>query len=56
MRPEQERRPVRNSAAANVPEKIRLRYMIEAKPDNLIGDRAYDSNPLVRSCATTALR
>jgi len=21
-------------------------YMIEAKPDNLIGDRAYDSDPL----------
>ena len=31
-------------------------YMIEAKPENLIGDRAYDSDPLVRSCETTALR
>ena len=25
-------------------------YMIEAKPENLIGDRAYDSYSLMRSC------
>ena len=31
-------------------------YMIEAKPENLIGDRAYDSDPLDESCETTALR
>ena len=31
--------------------------MIEAKPENLIGDRAYDSDPLdEESCETTALR
>ena len=31
-------------------------YMIEAKPENLVGDRAYDSDPWMRSCETTALR
>ena len=31
-------------------------YMIEAKPENLIGDRAYDSDPWTRSCAETASR
>src|SRR5262249_11382798 len=31
-------------------------YMIEAKPENLIGDRAYDSDPWMRSCERTALR
>ena len=31
-------------------------YMIEAKPENLIGDRAYDSDPLDASCERTALR
>jgi hypothetical protein len=27
-------------------------YMIEAKPENLIGDRAYDSDPLDSSSAS----
>ena len=31
-------------------------YMIEAKPANLIGDRAYDSDPLDEECETTVLR
>lgn len=29
-------------------------YMIEAKPENLIGDRAYDSDPLDEQLAATA--
>jgi hypothetical protein len=31
-------------------------YMIEAKPDNLIGDKAYDSDPLDQQSADGALR
>ena len=31
-------------------------YMIEAKPENLIGDRADDSDPLDEELETTALR
>ena len=30
--------------------------VIEAKPENLIGDRAYDSDPLDEELRTTALR
>jgi hypothetical protein len=30
--------------------------MIEAKPENLIGDRAYDGDPLDEECAETASR
>src|SRR5262249_7770618 len=31
-------------------------YMIEAKPENLIGDRAYDSDPLDEELPETASR
>jgi len=31
-------------------------YMIEAKPENLIDDRAYDSDPLNDDCEGTASR
>ena len=31
-------------------------YMIEAKPENLIGDRAYDSDPLDEELRNDALR
>jgi hypothetical protein len=31
-------------------------YMIEAKPENLIGDRVYEAIRWMRSFATTALR
>jgi hypothetical protein len=31
-------------------------YMIEAKPENLIGDRAYDSDPLDEELRTDASR
>jgi hypothetical protein len=31
-------------------------YMVEAKPENLIGDRAYDSDPLDEEHARLALR